>query len=45
MQAMLLSLILILATMVIQLGSFRQAVIVILVIPSSYFRCISSYLH
>jgi len=33
MQAMLLSIILILATMVIQLGSFRQAVIVILVIP------------
>lgn len=33
MQAMLLSVVLILATMVIQLGSFRQAVIVILVIP------------
>jgi HAE1 family hydrophobic/amphiphilic exporter-1 len=33
MQAMLLSIVLILATMVIQLGSFRQAVIVILVIP------------
>lgn len=32
-QAMLLSVVLILATMVIQLGSFRQAVIVILIIP------------
>lgn len=32
-QAMLLSVLLILATMVVQLGSFRQAIIVILVIP------------